>query len=116
MPSKSTYFIFFIGTSLVLFAAQIFVYFQLRRFLRLDFPKFAAKGLPYIKWFFVAMNFPIPFLLFRRDLHLDIPMVTNILLYPFTIWEFLILMWTVILIPVVIIRFIRSRRHVTSHS
>ena len=116
MPSKSTYFFFFIGTTLVLVAAQLFVYFQLRRFIRRDFPLFAKKAIPYIKWFFVAMNLPILFLLIRKDIHIDIPMVTNILLYPFTVWEFLILMWTVILIPVVIIRFIRSKRHVTSHS
>lgn len=115
MPSKGTYLLFFLGTSLVLIAAQVFVYFQLRRFIRLDFPKISKKAVPIIRWFFIAMNLPLVFLFFRRDIKLDIPTLTNILLYPFTVWEFLILMWTFILIPVVIIRFIRSKRRVTSH-
>lgn len=93
--------------------AQIFVYFQLRRFVRLHFPDRAKRVVPVIRWFFILMNLPILFLFFRRNIQADIPILTNIILYPFTIWEFLILMWTIILLPVVIFRFIRNRLHVT---
>lgn len=55
------------------------------------------------------MNLPLVFLFFRRDIHVDIPTLTNIMLYPFTVWEFLMLMWAFILIPVVLIRFVRKK-------
>jgi hypothetical protein len=116
MPSKGSYLLFFLGTSFVLIAAQTFVYFQLRRFIRHDFPQKAKKVVPLVRWIFIAMNLPLVFLFFRRDIKVDIPTLTNILLYPFTVWEFLILMWTAILIPVVIFRFIRNRFHVTSQN
>jgi hypothetical protein len=114
MPSKGSYLVFFIGTSLVLISAQVFVYFQLRRLLRRDFGQRAKPVILFIRWFFIAMNVPLLFLFFRRDIHADIPTLTNIMLYPFTVWEFLMLMWALILIPIVIIRFIRHRFHVTS--
>ena len=116
MPSKTSYLFFFLGTSFVLIAAQTFVYLQLRKFIRNDFPLRAKKLVPMIRWFFIVMNLPLVFLFFRRDIKSDIPTLTNILLYPFTVWEFVILLWTFILIPVVIWRFIRKRLHVTSRS
>ena len=116
MPSKGSYLLFFIGTSLVLISAQAFVYFQLRRLLRQDFKQRAKRVIPFIRWFFIGMNLPLLFLFFRRDIHADIPTLTNIMLYPFTVWEFLMLMWALILIPVVFIRFIRNRLHVTPQS
>jgi hypothetical protein len=109
MPSKGSYLFFFLGTSLVLIAAQIFVYLQLRRLLRKDFPDRAKRMIPIIRWIFIAMNLPLAFLFFRRDIHADIPTLTKIMLYPFTVWEFLMLLWAGILIPVVIIRFLRNR-------
>ena len=114
MPSKATYLAFFIGTSLVLILAQVFVYFQLRRILRRDFPDRAQKWVPIIRWIFLAMNIPLVFLFFRHDIKADIPTLTKILLYPFTIWQFLILLWTLILIPVTIIRLIQNVFRVTS--
>ncbi|MFI5264678.1 MAG: hypothetical protein ACHQM6_09195 [Candidatus Kapaibacterium sp.] len=109
MPSKGSYLLFFLGTSLVLIAAQAFVYFQFRRLIRKDFPQYARRTVPIIRWIFLLMNLPLVFLFFRRDIHADIPTLTNIMLYPFTVWEFLMLMWAGILIPVVILRFIRKR-------
>ncbi len=116
MPSKASYLLFFLATSFVLILAQIFVYFQLRRFIRFHFSQKAKRVIPLIRGFFIIMNLPIVFLFFRRQIKADIPILTNIILYPFTVWEFLILMWTIILIPVVIYRFIRNRPHVTSQS
>ncbi|MFI5264538.1 MAG: hypothetical protein ACHQM6_08490 [Candidatus Kapaibacterium sp.] len=109
MPSKGSYLLFFLGTSLVLIAAQLFVYFQLRRLIRKDFPRRAKRVIPLLRWIFLAMNLPLVFLFFRRDIHADIPTLTNILLYPFTVWEFLMLLWAAILIPVVIIRLLKNR-------
>src|ERR1043166_6693280 len=113
MPSKSSYLLFFLATSLVLILAQMFVYFQLRRILRRDFSERAKKAVPIIRWIFIAMNLPLLFLFFRRNITADIPTLTNMMLYPFTIWEFLMLMWAIILLPVTIYRLIASRFHVT---
>jgi hypothetical protein len=115
MPSKQVYLYFFLGTTLVLVISELFVYFQLRRILRRDFPERAKKTVPVIRWTFILMNIPVIFLFFRRDIKADVPALTKILLYPFTVWQFLILLWTVILIPVTLIRIVRNKLHVTSH-
>jgi hypothetical protein len=109
MPSKGSYLLFFFGTSLVLVAAQLFVYFQLRRLLRKDFPDRTGRITAIIRWIFISMNLPLLFLFFRKYIHADVSILTNILLYPFTVWEFLMLLWAFILIPVVIVRFLRRR-------
>jgi len=116
MPSKQIYLYFFLGTAFVLVLSELFVYFQLRRVLRRDFPERSKRAVPIIRWIFIAMNIPIAFLFFRRDIKADIPTLTIIMLYPFTIWQFLILLWTIILIPVTVCRLIRNRLHVTSHN
>ena len=110
MPSKASYLFFFIGTSVVLISAQAFVFFQLRRLIRRDFPHRAKKAVPVIRWIFIAMNLPILFLFFRRNIQADVSLLTNIMLYPFTIWQFLILLWTLVLLPVVIIRVLRRKK------
>ena len=109
MPSKGSYLLFFFGISLVLIGAQIFVYFQLRRLIRRDFPHRARRVVPILRWIFIAMNLPLAFLFFRRNIRADIPTLTNILLYPFTVWEFLMLLWAFILIPVVLTRILRKK-------
>jgi hypothetical protein len=114
MPSKGSYLLFFLGTSFVLVCAQTFVFFQLRRLLRRDFPQKAKIAVPVFRWLFILMNLPIAFLFFRRDIHADIPLLTNIMLYPFTVWVFLMLMWAIILIPAVIFRTIKNKFRVTS--
>ena len=116
MPSKASYLFFFIGTAIVLISAQTFVYFQLRRLVRKDFPHRAKKAVPIIRWIFIVMNLPILFLFFRRNIPFDVSLLTNILLYPFTIWQFLILLWTLVLLPVVMIRLLRRKKHVTSNT
>jgi hypothetical protein len=111
MPSKGSYFFFFLSTAFVSFGMQYFVYRQLRRFVRKDFPAKAAAWLKSAKWIFILMNIPIVFLLFRRQIPFDATTLSGILLYPFTIWIFLILMWAVILAPVAITRMVRGWMH-----
>lgn len=100
MPNKETYFIFFIVISLMLVGMQMFVYFWLRTLLRHDFPIRSKKWMPRIKWTFIAMNIPIVFMFFRRQIHVELSTLSKIVFYPFTIWEAIIIVWTVILIPV----------------
>jgi len=115
MPSKQIYLYFFLGVVFVFSVAEIFVYFQLRRILRRDFSEKSKKWIPIIRWVFIGMNIPIIFLFFRKDIKADLPVLTTILLYPFTVWQFLIILWAIILIPVTIYRIIHNKIHVTSH-
>ncbi|MEI8135291.1 MAG: hypothetical protein WCH46_09520 [bacterium] len=114
MPSKQIYFYFFLGVVSVFSVAEFFVYYQLRRILRRDFPDWAFRAVPIIKWFFILMNIPIVFLFFRKEIKGDYPLLTTIMLYPFTIWQFLIIFWALILIPFTLLRLIRNRGGVTS--
>lgn len=109
MPSKASYLFFFIGTAIVLISAQTFVFFQLRRLVRRDFPQRAKKAVPLIRWIFIVMNLPLLFLFFRRQIPFDVSLLTNVMLYPFTVWQFLILLWTLVLLPVVIVRLFRQK-------
>ena len=100
MPNKETYFIFFIVISLLLVGMQMFVYFWLRRILRRDFPIRSKKWIPRIKWTFIVMNLPIALIFFWRQIKFEMTTVSKLVFYPFTIWEAIIIVWTVILIPV----------------
>ncbi len=100
MPSKESYLIFFLAISALLIAMQVFVYFNLARLIRRDFPLRAAKVLRIVKWGFVVMNLPIIFLFLRRQIHYELALLTKLILFPFTVWQALIIVWTLILIPV----------------
>ncbi len=88
---------------------QYFVFRQLRRYIRTYFPDKAAKWLPAAKWVFIIMNIPVVLMYFRRQLAAELPTVTNIILYPYTVWVFLLISWTLILIPVVAVRVLRTK-------
>lgn len=102
MPSKESYLIFFLVISAILIAMQVFVYFNLARIIRRDFPLRARKVLRITKWGFVAMNLPIAFLFLRRQIHYELALLTKLILFPFTVWQALIIVWTLILIPVAV--------------
>lgn len=94
----------FLMTVAVLGAIQYFVFSQLRRYVRSHFAHKADILIRRFKWLFLLMNIPILFIYFRREIASDLPLVTNIVLYPYTIWVFLLMCWTVILIPIVLAR------------
>jgi len=100
MPNKETYFIFFIVISSLLVLMQMFVYFWLRRILRRDFPIRSQKWIPRIKWTFIVMNLPIALIFFWRQIKVEMNTLSKFVFYPFTVWEAIIIVWTVILIPV----------------
>ena len=87
---------------------QYFVFRQLRRYIRTYFPDRATKLMKAAKWVFIIMNIPVVLMYFRREIAAGLPTVTNIVLYPYTVWVFLLIFWTLILIPVVVIRILRS--------
>ena len=62
------------------------------------------------------MNLPLLFLFFRREFHGELVVLTDVLLYPFSVWEITMLFWAIILIPVTIVRLMARAFHVTSAS
>lgn len=100
MPSKESYLVFFLVISGILFLLQWFVYTRLRRIVKRDFPDRADTILRVARWVFVIMNIPVAFLFFRRSLNAELPVLTNIMLVPYTIWQGLMLVWALILIPI----------------
>jgi len=107
MP-KGSYVAFFILSVAILASLQLFVFSQLRRYLRMNFPQKAAKLIQSFRWVFIVLNIPVILLFFRREIAAEWPTVTNIILYPYTVWVFLLIFWTVILIPIVVMRILRS--------
>jgi hypothetical protein len=107
MPNKETYFIFFIVISSLLVLMEMFVYFWLRRILQRDFPIRSQKWIPRIKWTFIALNLPIALIFFWRQIQLPMTTVSKLVFYPFTVWEAIIIVWTVILIPITLFVFLR---------
>jgi hypothetical protein len=107
MP-KESYVAFFLISVAILASLQLFVYSELRRYIRFYFTEKAGKLLPRFRWLFILMNIPIVVIYFRRQLAADLPTVTNIILYPYTIWVFLLVFWTLILIPIVVVRILRT--------
>lgn len=106
MP-KGSYIAFFFFSVVMMAALQFFVYSELRRYIRTSFPESAAKLMRRLRWVFYIMNIPVILLFFRRELAAEWPVVTNVILYPYTVWVFLLLFWTVILIPIVAVRVMR---------
>jgi hypothetical protein len=104
MPSKSTYLIAFLIVTTLSFALHSFVFMQLRRLLRRDFGKRSVRWIRISGAVFIGMDFLFVLLFFRKQIPWDIPGISQILLYPFTLWQFLMLAWGVVLIPQVLAR------------
>jgi hypothetical protein len=105
---KESYILFFLVSTAILAVVQFFVFSELKRYLRTTEPLKAPKLLRIFRWMFIVMNIPVVFVYFRRQIAPDLPTVTNFLLYPYTVWVFLLIIWTLILIPIVVVRILRT--------
>ncbi|MBS1903649.1 MAG: hypothetical protein JSS75_08105 [Bacteroidetes bacterium] len=102
MPSKESYLAYFLAISAILFLLQWFVYRQLKKVVVRDFPDRSALIVRIARITFFVMNIPVAFLFFRRQINAQLPVLTNILLVPYTIWQGLMIVWTLILVPIVV--------------
>jgi hypothetical protein len=109
MPTKTASLIFFLIAASMTFGLQYFVYRQLRRLIHKDFPEKAARFIKTAKWVFILMNIPVVFLFIKGRINVDMGLLSQIMLYPYTIWQFLMMMWAVILTPVTLTRIIRIK-------
>ncbi len=99
MPSKTAQLIAFLSVFLVSAGLHRFVYANLKRVLLRDYPR-SSKRLVRIAWVvFVVMDGPFLFIFLRPHLHLELSTLTKALIYPFSVWQAIMILWAVILVP-----------------
>lgn len=76
-----------------------YVYANLKRVLLRDYPKLGQRLAKVALALFIVMDLPFAFLFFRGDLHGDLTTVTRLLIYPFSVWQTVMLMWAIVLVP-----------------
>jgi hypothetical protein len=104
MPSKTSQHIAFFVVLIVSVIFHRYVYANLKRVLLRDYPKLGRRLVRIARWTFIALDAPFIFMYFRNLISGDLIMLTRLILYPFLIWQTVMLMWAVILVPFSIIR------------
>jgi hypothetical protein len=104
MPSKTSQHIAFYVVLVVSVIFHRYVYANLKRILLRDYPKLGPKLVRIARWVFIAMDTPFFFVYFRNLITFETDFITRLILYPFLVWQTIMLMWTIILVPFSIIR------------
>lgn len=116
MPSRAAHLIAFLTITLVSVSCHVYIFRQFARMIRRDFPKHQKSIVRSAKIFFVYFDLPFLYIFFWKHITADVSDVTRFLLYPFAIWQMVMLVWAVLLIPIGILRskastvFFRSTR------
>lgn len=116
MPNRAAHLIAFLTIVLISTGLHIYIYRQLARLVKRDFPRQAKTGLRIARVLFVYFDLPFLYLFFWKHLTFDTSVMTTVLLFPFAVWQMVMLVWGVILVPVGAYRskYIRSFRRATS--
>ena len=85
-----------------------YVYANLRRVLRRDYPKLGKRLAKIALGMFIVLDMPFFFIYFRGMSHAALTVLTRMLLYPFLIWQTIMLMWVIILFPITAWRWLRK--------
>src|ERR1035441_5373520 len=104
MPSKTSQHIAFFVVLIVSALLHRYVYANLKRVLLRDYPKLGPKLVRIARWTFIALDTPFAFVYFRNQIPSDTAFLTRALLYPFLVWQTIMLMWAIILVPFSIVR------------
>jgi hypothetical protein len=107
MPSKAAQLIAFFSVLLISVALHRYVYKNLKRLIQRDYPKISRRIIPIARVLFIAMDSPFLFLFFRNHINAELTTISRVLLYPFSVWQAVMLMWAIVLVPVSMWR----RRH-----
>lgn len=99
MPSKSAQHIAFFFVLFVSAGLHWYVYANLKRVLLRDYPKLGHRLAKVALTLFIVMDLPFAFLFFRGDMHGDFTTLTRLLIYPFSVWQTVMLMWAIVLVP-----------------
>ena len=87
-----------------------FVFLNLKRVLLRDYPKSGERMAAWAKVLFIAMDTPFLFLYFRSAMNEIVAGLTTAILYPFAVWQAVMIMWSVVLMPFVMWRRTKSLR------
>jgi hypothetical protein len=121
MPSKSAHLIAFLTIFLVSAGSHRFVYVHLRELIRKDFRRRSTELVRLAAGVFVLMDLPFLYLFLSKWISAGHDQITRALLYPFSLWQALMLFWTAILLVrfflrrsayagVSLVRYIRAER------
>ncbi|HWF44221.1 MAG TPA: hypothetical protein VG537_06235 [Candidatus Kapabacteria bacterium] len=99
MPSKAAQLIAFFFVLLVSVALHRYVYKNLKRLIQRDYLKTSQRIIPIARVFFIAMDSPFLFLFFRSRINAELTTISRVVLYPFSVWQAVMLMWVIVLVP-----------------
>ncbi|GEM_PF-2107489 len=100
MPSKAAQHIAFFFVLLASAGLHYYVFTNFKRLLLRDYPRLGKRLVRIAAWTFILMDSPFLFLFVRGWLSFDQTVLTRVLLYPFSIWQSVLLLWSVILVPI----------------
>lgn len=104
MPTKAAQLIAFLSVFLVSAGLHRFVYVNLKRVILRDYPRLGPRLARYAAALFVVMDTPFVFLFYRNRIRVDVNLLTQLIIYPFSIWQAIMLMWVMILLPFMVWR------------
>jgi hypothetical protein len=108
LPSKASQHIAFFIVLLVSAGLHWYVYTNLRRVLLRDYPKLGKRLAKIALWVFILLDMPFFFIYFRGFIHAAMTMLSRVLLYPFLVWQTIMLMWVIILFPITLFRWLKK--------
>lgn len=104
MPSRAAHLIAFLTIVGVSVGLHIYIFRQLARMIRRDFPNRQKSILQAAKAAFVYFELPFLYMFFWKHISADVTALTQILMYPFAVWQMVMLVWGVILVPIGLMR------------
>jgi hypothetical protein len=104
MPSRAWQIVAFLSVLSISVLLHRFVFLNLKRVLLRDYPKQGPRIAKWLKILFVALDAPFLFLYFRSGMPEIVVRFTTGVLYPFAVWQAVMLMWSAVLVPFVLWR------------
>jgi hypothetical protein len=104
MPSKAAQLIAFFGVLTISVSLHRYVFLNLKRVILRDYPRIGERLVRAALVLFIIMDSPFVFLFVKSKIHESLTVLTRALIYPFSVWQALMLVWAALLVPVSIWR------------
>jgi hypothetical protein len=104
MPSRAAHLIAFLTIVSLSVGLHVYIFRQFARMIRRDFPKQQKAVLRIAKGLFVYFELPFLYMFFWKHISADVTVLTQLLMYPFAVWQMVMLVWGAILVPIGILR------------
>ena len=112
MPSKGAYLLSFLIVAVLSIGMHMAIFRRLKKLFLQDFTKIGPKLVITARVFFIYFDLPFLFLFVRRWIDEDVSELTRFLLYPFVVWQFLLVVWGVTILALWLGKQIRRRVNV----